>query len=236
MLYGNNSHTYTDINDDDASDPSEEITPNAAGTYTFGLQPQDPSSIAPCATTTCTWRPGVPYSWQVNRSQTAVQNFFFINNYHDHLAQSPIGFTEAAGNFQQVNGSGKGLGGDAVQDEPLDGAAVAKGLPDGNHIDNANFATPPDGTAPRMQMYLFHQPGAAYPTQDPFLAVAGSDESDVVYHEYTHGLSNRLVVDANGVSVLNSQQGGSMGEAWSDWYALDYLVASGPADGQARPR
>ena len=72
-----------------------------------------------------------------------------------------------------------------------------------------------------MQMYLFHQPNTG--NLDPFLASNGGDEADVVYHEYTHGLSNRLVVDANGVSTLNGAQPGAMGEAWSDWYAMDFL-------------
>ena len=77
-----------------------------------------------------------------------------------------------------------------------------------------------------MQMYLFHQPGTSS-AQDPFIASNGGDEADVVYHEYTHGLSNRLVVDANGNSTLGNVQAGSMGEAWSDWYAMDYLVNQG---------
>ena len=45
-----------------------------------------------------------------------------------------------------------------------------------------------------------------------------------VYHEYTHGLSGRLVVDARGREALDPVQGDAMGEAWSDWYAMDYLV------------
>jgi len=104
------------------------------------------------------------------------------------------------------------------------GTGEGAGLPDPNHIDNANMNTPPDGTPPVMQMYLFHDP--ADPT-DPFIAGNSGDDSDVVYHEYTHGLSNRLVVDANGVSTLGNIQAGSMGEAWSDWYAMDYLVSKG---------
>jgi hypothetical protein len=52
-------------------------------------------------------------------------------------------------------------------------------------------------------------------------------DASVQNHEYTHGLSNRLVIDANGNSTLNSIQAGSMGEAWSDYYAMDYLVQSG---------
>ena len=72
-----------------------------------------------------------------------------------------------------------------------------------------------------MQMYLFHQPNTG--NLDPFLASNGGDEADVVYHEYTHGLSNRLVVDANGISTLAGAEPGAMGEAWSDWYAMDFL-------------
>lgn len=234
VLFGNNAHTYTDVNDNNAPDPSEEVSPNARGSYGFTLK-RFLINGEPCRVDVCSWQPTQPYSWTVNRSQTSTQNFYFINEYHDHLAAAPIGFTGAAGNFQQVNRTGKGLGGDPVQDEPLDGADTAAGLPDANHIDNANFATPPDGQAPRMQMYLWHTPGASYPGQDPFIGASGSDESDIVYHEYTHGLTHRLVVDSGGVPSLDSVQGGSMGEAWSDWYALDYLVDQGLLKDTAKP-
>ena len=98
------------------------------------------------------------------------------------------------------------------------------------------MTTPPDGIPPRMQMYLFHEPGTAFPDEDPFLAGNSGDEADIVYHEYTHGLSNRLVVDANGVSTLGNVQAGSMGEAWSDWYAMDFLVNEGLFNGHQRGR
>ena len=102
------------------------------------------------------------------------------------------------------------------------------------------MSTPPDGQAPTMQMYLFHQPETTS-AQDPFIAANGGDEADIVYHEYTHGLSNRLVVDANGISTLGNVQAGSMGEAWSDWYAMDFLVNQGQlvdteASGELRRR
>ena len=86
--------------------------------------------------------------------------------------------------------------------------------------------TPPDGQSPRMQMYLFA--GASVPS------VNGGDEASIVYHEYTHGLSNRLVTDGSGVGALNTAQAGAMGEAWSDWYALDFLVSRGLRHRQRR--
>ena len=45
------------------------------------------------------------------------------------------------------------------------------------------------------------------------------DDAEVVYHEYTHGLTNRLVLYPDGSSGLSTQQSNSMGEGWSDWYA-----------------
>jgi len=221
-LSGNNSHTFSDVNDDNTAQSIEEV-PAAADhnwSYPFRAFFGVPSG-QPCAPVfKCSWNPNRASSWVVNRAQNATQVFYYVNKFHDHLQAAPISFTEAAGNFQQKNSSGKGKGGDAVSTQPDDGAATAGTLPDGNHVDNANMSTPPDGFAPTMQMYLFRQPGVA---ADPFLASNGGDEADIVYHEYTHGLSNRLVVDARGVSTLISLQARAMGEAWSDWYAMDYL-------------
>ena len=226
-LSGPNVHAYSDVNDSEDAQASEETVP---GSYPF--VPFNPAACVPGFP--CTWNPEVANSWQANQNRTAVQLFYFINTFHDHLAAAPIGFTPAAGNFE---------GNDPVHGENLDGANTGTGanagLPDGAHIDNANFGTPPDGQSPTMQMFLWHQPHTAFPNQDPFIAAMGSDEADIVYHENTHGLSNRLVVDAQGNSTLGNLQAGSMGEAWSDWYALDFLVNQGlqpdtSADGELR--
>ena len=78
----------------------------------------------------------------------SVQNLFYLNNViHDILYRH--GFDEVAGNFQ-VNNFGKGgRASDAVNAEAQDGSGT----------DNANFATPPDGQSPRMQMYPLHGRG-----------------------------------------------------------------------------
>ena len=80
--------------------------------------------------------------------------------------------------------------------------------------------TPPEGESPIMQMYLW---------RSPFRTVSSGSDAAVLYHEYTHGLSNRLVVDADGIGALNTAQAGAMGEGWSDWYAQDFLVGQFPA-------
>jgi uncharacterized repeat protein (TIGR01451 family) len=131
-------------------------------------------------------------------SQRAIVThlFYMANWYHDQLYG--YGFDEAAGNFQTTNFSGMGTGGDPVLAEAQDGSGT----------DNANFATPPDGMSGRMQMYLFDFPT---PERD------GALDATVMLHEMTHGLSNRLIGNANG---LIWDEGGGMGEGWSDFYAL----------------
>lgn len=228
-LWGNNTHTYADVNDDNKPNPKEEIAPRSPHKWDYRLKPFNLKKVSFCGNPyPCSWNPNKPYSWRVNRNQNATQVFYYVNNWHDHLLAKPIGFNAAAGNFQRVNKIKRGLGNDAVMAQTDDGANTANGLPDGNHVDNANMATPPDGHSPRMQMYLQHLPGTSSGFNgDPFPPTNVGDEADTVYHEYTHGLSNRLVVDANGRSTLGNVQAGSMGEGWSDWYAMDYLVSQG---------
>jgi Zn-dependent metalloprotease len=234
VLKGNNSHTFSDLNDDNRVSPNEQVRPRKRQAWSYRLHKFHPGFAKKFCSNPwpCSWNPNRPYSWRKNRAQNATQVFFFVNNWHDHLKAAPIGFTEAAGNFQLKNHTKHGKGGDPVSTQTDDGANTGrgpfKGLPDDFHVDNANMSTPPDGTAPRMQMYLQHSPGTPYSFQgDPFSPTNVGDEADTVYHEYTHGLSNRLVVDVRGRSTLGNGQAGAMGEAWSDWYAMDYLVRKG---------
>lgn len=73
-----------------------------------------------------------------------VTNLFYMNNMiHDIWGH--YGFDEESGNFQEMNYTGTNGSGDGVMAEAQDGSGT----------DNANFATPPDGQNPRMQMYLW---------------------------------------------------------------------------------
>ena len=86
---------------------------------------------------------------------------------------------------------------------------------DSSGFNNANMATDLEGISPRMQMFLFTNPG-----------VNSGDDAAVVYHEYTHGLTNRLVGNGAAFGLL-SKQSRAMGEGWGDWYAMDFLVQEG---------
>lgn len=89
----------------------------------------------------------------VSYRDAAITNLFYWNNItHDIWYQ--YGFDEVSGNFQ-TNNFGKGAqGGDHVMAEAQDSRNIS------STRNNANFATPPDGIRPRMQMYLWNRPDA----------------------------------------------------------------------------
>lgn len=77
---------------------------------------------------------------------------------------------------------------------------------DPSGTNNANFVTPPDGQPGQMRMFIWT---IATPPRD------GALENDIVVHEYTHGLSNRLTGGGTG-RCLQSLEAQGMGEGWSD--------------------
>ncbi len=130
----------------------------------------------------------------VTNQMLAVSNLFYLNNViHDKLYRH--GFDEVAGNFQSNNFGKGGSGNDPVNAEAQDGGGT----------NNANFSTPTDGSRPRMQMYLWN-------TLTPNLD--GDLDSDIVYHEYGHGLTWRMIGSMGGGLA------GSIGEGMSDVVAI----------------
>jgi Zn-dependent metalloprotease len=178
---GNNVEAYLDTDANNAPDPN-----NGAGLS---------NGHASAANQDFTF----PFSTAVDpRTQQAavVTNLFYFNNFmHDFSYR--LGFTETAGNFQTNNFGRGGTGNDSVRAEAQDGSGT----------NNANFSTPPEGSRPRMQQFLFTAPT---PDRD------SSVDSDVVFHEYGHGISNRLIGNGSG---LGGTQSGAMGEGWSDYWA-----------------
>src|SRR5437016_6535335 len=192
---GNNVDAGLDIDGTDGIDPNGRATGVTGG--------PSPS----CRNFTFTYNPppdgSDPPTGTAYRMGAVTDLFFWSNRYHDRLYS--FGFTEAARNFQNDNFGRGGLGGDFVQAQAQDSSGT----------NNANFSTPADGSLPRMQMFIFDGPS---PNRD------GDLDHDVVLHELTHGLSNRLIGNAFG---LTNQQGRGMGEGWSDFYALSLLSEPG---------
>ncbi|MBP7272364.1 MAG: M36 family metallopeptidase [Saprospiraceae bacterium] len=192
---GNNVFAYLDVANDNAGAPADAASSTSGASLDFPFV----FDAAQLPTTT------------TNRD-VAVTNLFYWNNViHDIL--NNYGFDEASGNFQESNTSGSGLGSDYVRAEAQDGSGS----------NNANFATPDDGTPPRMQMYLW-----TGPDRD------GDLDNGIIVHEYGHGVSNRLTGGAASSGCL--AVGEQMGEGWSDYLALmlitDWSTAS---ESLARP-
>lgn len=80
----------------------------------------------------------------------SITNLFYMNNMM-HDIWYHYGFDENNGNFQDNNYGNGGTGNDYVLAEAQDGGGT----------NNANFATPPDGSNPRMQMYLWNSSGSS---------------------------------------------------------------------------
>jgi Fungalysin metallopeptidase (M36)/Bacterial Ig domain len=139
------------------------------------------------------------------RNGEAAQMFYWANIFHDRTYL--LGFTEAARNFQHDNFGRGGLGNDRLSAEGQN----CDDPPQCPTVNNAFFTSPVDGFRGRMQMHLF--PG---PIPD---RSSGLDQ-EVVLHELTHGLSNRLHNNSRGL-VSNMSRG--LGEGWSDFFARALL-------------
>jgi subtilisin-like proprotein convertase family protein len=139
-----------------------------------------------------------PIDATTDNQQAAIVNLFYMNNLMHDMAYA-YGFDEVGGNFQNDNQGRGGLGVDYVIADAQDAGGT----------NNANFATPADGSRPRMQMYLWT---TVTPNRD------GDLDNGIVSHEYGHGISNRLTGGPSNVSCLgNSEQAG---EGWSDYMSL----------------
>ena len=133
-----------------------------------------------------------------DNQQAAIVNLFYMNNLMHDMAYA-YGFDEVGGNFQNDNQGRGGAGVDYVIADAQDAAGT----------NNANFATPADGSRPRMQMFLWT---TVTPNRD------GDLDNGIVSHEYGHGISNRLT---GGPAIVNCLQNSEQaGEGWSDYMSL----------------
>ncbi len=88
-----------------------------------------------------------------SQSAVGVTNLFYVNNVMHDFGWH-YGFTSQGGNFQQNAYGQGGVGNDFVLAEARDGQFA-------NSLNNANMATPPDGSNPRMQMFIWDRSAAS---------------------------------------------------------------------------
>lgn len=137
----------------------------------------------------------------------AISNLFVANNLmHDIMYR--YGFDEPAGNFQYNNYGKSGAGFDEVNADAQDGSGT----------NNANFSTPPDGSNPRMQMFIWDQSSAGAGT----LVVTSPVKSKFTIGKAQFGtflspqqITGKLVLvndgtGANGIKGCNSIKNGTV--------------------------
>ncbi|KAJ7925318.1 Fungalysin metallopeptidase-domain-containing protein [Mycena leptocephala] len=130
-----------------------------------------------------------------NVDAARVNAFYIVNTIHDLSYR--YGFTEAAFNFQNNNFGKGGLGNDRVTISVQSTAGV----------NNADFSTPPDGQSGAMRMFLWD---LTSPERD------GALENDIVTHENTHGITNRMTGGGTG-RCLQTTEAGGWSDSMADW-------------------
>ncbi|KAK0231867.1 Fungalysin metallopeptidase-domain-containing protein [Armillaria nabsnona] len=125
--------------------------------------------------------------------------FYIINKVHDFAYK--YGWTEASYSFQ-TNNSGKG---------GAQGDRVLMSAQDASGANNTHFATRPDGQSGTCRMYIWT---VTTPNRD------GGVKNDIIVHEFTHGIMNRLTGGGTG-RCLQTMEASGMSEGWSD--AMAYL-------------
>ncbi|MEK6300588.1 MAG: M36 family metallopeptidase [Acidobacteriota bacterium] len=130
--------------------------------------------------------------------QKVLNIFYYTCVMHDFFYL--LGFREQDGNFQRDN-----LGRGGVATDGVDARAHS-----GTVFGTANMSTPADGSNPVMNMGLVSSTNRHT-----------AFDSGVVFHEFTHGVSNRLVGGPANDRALEAIQSSGMGEGWSDYIACN---------------
>ncbi|KAG6832658.1 hypothetical protein H0H87_000840 [Tephrocybe sp. NHM501043] len=163
--------------------------------------------------------------------------FYIVNTVHDFAYR--YGFTEAAFNFQNDNFDRGGVGHDRV----------LMSVQDSSGYNNANFGTPAESVLfrfyfilglilmrrlsgqsgiCRMYVWTYTRVGCSAVQQDtliyehPQVRRDGSLENDIVVHELTHGITNRMTGGGT-ARCLQTIEARGMGEGWSDAMA-EYII------------
>jgi hypothetical protein len=190
---GNNTRVF--YNPDAQTNGGESIEANADGSFDFPLD--------------------LASSPLESFKASATNLFYWVNAAHDRFYA--LGFNEAFRNFQAENFDKGGRGGDPVRAETLRGARIDPSSTSSLVRNNAYFSGSLDGTPPLLAMLMW------------VLTVDGrqverdsSYDAGVIIHEYTHGVTTRMAGTDNSLG-LRSNQGGGMGEGWSDFFAASFL-------------
>jgi len=154
------------------------------------------------------------YDYPFNTSSAALVNaWWWVNDAHDRFYD--LGFTELRGNFQQSN---FGMG--AAEGDPMHVSVAVSGS-----RNDAWYTGNPDGGRGTINFTWYEcrfcgdhdgYPEPAFPSRGER---APAFDRYLVYHEYVHGITNRMVGGRTVNGCLGGTQSAAMGEGWSDLFA-----------------
>jgi hypothetical protein len=149
---------------------------------------------------------GIAQTFPGNDLNLSITNLSYqLNLMHDTFQS--LGFDEAAGNFQTNNFGNGGTERDPVLAEAQFGLGA---------INEIFFETGPDGLPGFMATGLFDTNAGACLRDSSF-------DASLIRHEFTHGVSARMVGGPAAGFALESFQGAALGEGWSDAFAITTL-------------
>jgi Fungalysin metallopeptidase (M36) len=133
--------------------------------------------------------------------QRVLNAFYFTCLMHDLFYL--LGFRELDGNCQQSNLGRGGFEADRVQISVVNGLVAS----------DANIVVTAEGEIPGPMMSL------GYIVQPNNTVRHTALDATVLFHEYMHVVTNRLVGGPANVNALEKPQSGGLGEGWSDYLA-----------------
>jgi extracellular elastinolytic metalloproteinase len=135
-------------------------------------------------------------------NEQKMLNAFYYNCYiHDYFYL--LGFREADGNFQADNFGRGGTPGDPVS---------ARIYNDARWGMVARMITPVDGHSSIMEV-------GQWPSNGGQPARHAAFDAGIIFHEFSHGVTNRLVGGRVNTHALDEPQSSGMGEGWGDYFA-----------------
>lgn len=211
---GNNNRAATSWTNDTVPSAPQFMPTSTGRDYSFAWT--NNWNTRQCAVALPAPLPGSTY----DDSAAAVNLFVMHNRMHDFSYY--LGFTEQNFNAQASN---FGLTELRQENDPVVGD-VQSGAATPTR-DNANMITLPDGASSITNMY-FWQPlvGSFYSP-----CVDGDYDMSVIGHEFSHMIENRMIGKGANRAGFHA---GSMGEAFGDLDAAEYLNENGfmPTDGE----
>jgi hypothetical protein len=155
----------------------------------------------------------------VSKEAAVTNAFYWANVAHDVFYR--YGFDEPAGNFQANNYGRPGLARDQMQ---LKVQAL--------YANNAVYSGGADGASASISLEVWTPTSPAAVNGGATQVRDSAFDTDIILHEYAHGVSDRLTGGPSATGCVNNAE--SPSEGWSDFLAMALTAREGEKGADAR--